>query len=254
MLCMRAGFSLVELSIVLVILGLLTGGILSGQSLIRAAELRSIATEYQAHITAIQTFRNKYMARPGDMRSATRFWGYSGGAGCTNHTATSITSPGTCDGNGDGLMYANNAPNVSTEEAQAWRQMALAGLLEGTYSGVTDASNMPDMPPSRLNLAMWRYRDLGDLTGTVTGTLLTSFALNYGNVLEATSRTSSYPFTPEEAWNIDTKMDDGRPAQGIIIARGWADCTTAAARTELTVDYNLANKSKICHALNFRLR
>lgn len=46
---MRHGFSLVELSIVLVILGLLVGGVLTGQSLIRAAELRSVSTEFQKY-------------------------------------------------------------------------------------------------------------------------------------------------------------------------------------------------------------
>jgi prepilin-type N-terminal cleavage/methylation domain-containing protein len=49
---MKQGFSLIELSIVLVILGLLTGGILTGQNLIRAAELRSITTQHQGYQTA----------------------------------------------------------------------------------------------------------------------------------------------------------------------------------------------------------
>ena len=72
---MRAAFSLVELSIVLVILGLLTGGILTGQNLIRAAELRSVVTEFQTYQTAVMTFRDKYFALPGDMTNATDFWG-----------------------------------------------------------------------------------------------------------------------------------------------------------------------------------
>ena len=71
----KQGFSLVELSIVLVILGLLTGGILTGQSLIRAAELRSVTTEFQKYQTAMMTFRDRYMALPGDMRNATAFLG-----------------------------------------------------------------------------------------------------------------------------------------------------------------------------------
>lgn len=61
----NGGFSLVELSIVLVILGLLTGGILGGQSLIKAAELRAVTTELDAFQTATNTFRQKYFALPG---------------------------------------------------------------------------------------------------------------------------------------------------------------------------------------------
>ena len=67
----QPGFSLVELSIVLVILGLLTGGILAGQSLIRAAELRSISTDYSRYIAAVQAFRDKYFALPGDSLART---------------------------------------------------------------------------------------------------------------------------------------------------------------------------------------
>ena len=72
---MRSGFSLVELSIVLVILGLLTGGILAGQNLIRAAELRSVTTQFQNYHAAVMTFRDKYFALPGDMANAEDFWG-----------------------------------------------------------------------------------------------------------------------------------------------------------------------------------
>ncbi len=53
------GFSLVELAIVLVILGLLAGGVLSGQSLIRAAELRSVIAEYQRYYTAVKIFNDE---------------------------------------------------------------------------------------------------------------------------------------------------------------------------------------------------
>ncbi|MFZ4540565.1 MAG: pilus assembly FimT family protein [Rickettsiales bacterium] len=75
----QRAFSLVELSIVLVILGLLVGGILSGQALIRASELRAVVTEYNRHAVDTKTFRDKYFALPGDMANATSFWGRVGG-------------------------------------------------------------------------------------------------------------------------------------------------------------------------------
>ncbi len=101
---MTNGFSLVELSIVLVILGLLTGGILSGQNLIRAAELRAVTTEFSAYQTAVMTFKDKYFALPGDMRNATDFWGSAGGSGVIGDGCEAGTPTGTqtCNGNGDG--------------------------------------------------------------------------------------------------------------------------------------------------------
>ena len=59
-----AGFSLVELSIAMVIIGLLVGGILAGQSLIHASELRSTIAQVQTYLTAVNIFQEKYSAIP----------------------------------------------------------------------------------------------------------------------------------------------------------------------------------------------
>ena len=60
----QSAFTLVELSIVLIIVGLLVGGVLTGQALIRAAELRAITTEKDKYITTLYAFRDKYQALP----------------------------------------------------------------------------------------------------------------------------------------------------------------------------------------------
>ncbi len=128
---MRA-FSLVELSIVLVILGLLTGGILTGQSLIRASELRSITTDMNRYVTATQTFRDKYFAVPGDMRNATAFWGVAAGTGSDATCANTVsTSAATCNGNGDGVIQTFNV--AFDEIFLAPKHLANAGLIEGSY-------------------------------------------------------------------------------------------------------------------------
>ncbi len=127
-------FSLVELSIVLVILGLLTGGILAGQSLIRAAELRAVTTEYQRNLTAIQTFRDKYFAIPGDMRNAQSFWGSAASCPGTAST-TAATGVPTCNGDGNGQVGLNPTA-TSNEKFRFWQHLANAGLIEGSFNGV----------------------------------------------------------------------------------------------------------------------
>lgn len=88
------GFSLIELSIMLVILGLLVGAVTAGQSLIRASELRSVTTDIERYRAGIATFRDKYFGLPGDLLNATSFWGKDN-TNCPTHTGTNAT-PGTC--------------------------------------------------------------------------------------------------------------------------------------------------------------
>lgn len=92
----------------LVILGLLVGGVLSGQSLIRAAELRSVAADHARFLTATYAFRDTYFALPGDMNNATSFWGIAGGTGSDAACKSTVsTDARTCNGDGDGkINYA----------------------------------------------------------------------------------------------------------------------------------------------------
>lgn len=134
----QSGFSLVELSIVLVILGLLTGGILGGQALIRAAELRSLTVELERLSTATYSFRDKYFGMPGDITNATAFWGdQATGVNACPSPSTPDGSPGTCNGNGDGQFSGGDLG----ENLRALQQLALAGLIEGSYTGIPSASN-----------------------------------------------------------------------------------------------------------------
>ena len=67
---LTAGFTLIELSVVLVIIGLIVGGVLVGQDLIRAATLQAQITQIQKFNTAANTFRLKFNALPGDVANA----------------------------------------------------------------------------------------------------------------------------------------------------------------------------------------
>lgn len=251
---MRA-FSLVELSIVLVILGLLTGGILAGQSLIRASELRSFATEYQRWITSTHTFRDKYSGIPGDIQNATRFWQLQmSGSGCTSNSGvTTISGTGRCDGNGNGTLANSSAGYTSGETFQYWRQLALAGLIEGTYSGIADSD--PDtsiigsnVPGSKLNNGGWsiQYAYIGANAAYVTGPNYTSMTHLHFGAQRASEITTSPLLKPEEAWNIDVKLDDGKPSQGSLFGLWWATCTTATVGTDTAADYRLTSSTNAC--------
>lgn len=247
----RRAFSLVELSIVLVILGLLVGGILAGQSLIRAAELRSVISDYQRYKTATATFRDMYFGLPGDITSATLLWGKDNAA-CTGHSGTAAT-PGTCNGDGD-LVMEQGAANGTSENFQFWKQLSLAGLIEGTYSGLSgpgsghDAVLGTNTPRSRINTAGWSTR--GDYGNNFAGDAW-SFAGNYGNIDNFGSDNGVYGMEgavlePEEAWNIDTKLDDGKPGMGMVYGQNWGACSTATSATDRSKDYKLDTTSAVC--------
>lgn len=248
---MQRGFSLVELSIVLVILGLLTGGILAGQSLIRAAEVRSVILEYQRIASAAHTFRDKYMAVPGDMRNATSFWNRAiNQTWCVTNTTASVTSPGTCDGNGNGFTDNPAAASQSGERFQVWRQLTLAGLYEGDYTGIAGSAGATDhvtgqnCPPMRISSqACWVALGRGISSGS-TGFY---FAADYGNTLvSGTGGTHALILRPEEAWSVDTKIDDGKPAIGQLISIPTLACSGTTDQSNRSAEYALTQTGLNC--------
>jgi prepilin-type N-terminal cleavage/methylation domain-containing protein len=243
------GFSLVELSIVLIILGLLTGGILGGQSLIAAAQLRSIGKEYEQWLMAVNSFKEKYNSLPGDTNLATRLW------------------TGTWDGDGDGVVDDATAAGATGEIFTFWQHLALAGMISGEYTGLagpggggpeyTDSLPAENVPVSKYSGGGWSVGWL-PVYGVYTPDLYT---MDYGSYFSFGGKIPGYDMAdrllrPEDAWNIDTKFDDGQPAKGNIIARYWDDdCGSAddggSSTTDLEASYLLSNDSIEC-ALYFR--
>ncbi len=248
------GFSLVELSIVLVILGLLVGGVLTGQSLIRAAELRSVTTEFQKYQAAVNTFRDKYFALPGDMTNATAFWGAAHATPATCRTTASTTTA-TCDGNGDGNITSMDGGTTYSEYFRAWQQLANARLIEGQYTGIAGsgsaAHTIPgtNAPRPKMGSAGWGFAFLFPALAADPN----FFEGSYGNFLffggaNATGDPNVALLKPEEQWNIDTKMDDGKPGYGRVRSlEVHVNCNTTSVAA--TAEYNLTFTSAACAAI-----
>ena len=123
----QTGFTLVEIAIVLVIIGLLLGGVLKGQELIHSARVRNLAATQDEVKTAFFGFWDRYRAYPGDYNLAS-----------TNLPNVAATS----NGNGDGQILLNGA---MLESIAVWEHLSQAGFIAGpyTYNAVVSSTTNP---------------------------------------------------------------------------------------------------------------
>ena len=111
----QSGFTLVEIAIVLVIIGLILGGILKGQELIDSARVRSLSNELSGVRTAWYAFQDRYNALPGDFINA------------STQIDSSLSGN---NGDADGKIDAGEITAV-------WQHLSVAGFLSGNYVGGT---------------------------------------------------------------------------------------------------------------------
>lgn len=244
----RAAFSLVELSIVLVILGLLTGGVLSGQSLIRASELRAIPIQLAEIQSSVMTFKEKYFALPGDMTNATSFWGTMSTGACPNASGTGTQ---TCNGNGNGSIDWVAGDNV--EPFLFWQHIANSQLINGIFNGRWGgAFSTSNSLTSKLPNTFWYSQDYG--TQSIAD--IDDFDGQYNNTIVLFGLNTLF-LTPSEMWGIDKKIDDSKPATGKVLSKesDGVGCNSVAASNAVslasTAAYNLSNDTLACSNIFF---
>lgn len=229
---MRKAFSLVELSIALVIIGLIVGGIIAGRGMIRSGELKSVAADFNRYQSAILAFKDKYDALPGDMPDATSYWAALDGstgltAGC--YTASS-TGTATCNGDGDDTVDYDGS-RLYSEPARAWQHLSNAGLIEGKFTGANGSCVLgTTCPKSKIDATGFSFIFI-PTSGTFSNELFSAgFSSNHLTFGKVSNFTRSPALTPSEASAIDTKMDDGKPDNGNMQtnANSSPNCITGA--------------------------
>ena len=187
----QQGFTLIEIAIVLVIIGLLLGGILKGQELITSARVRSLISQQDGIKAAFYGFQDRFRSLPGDYSAAS-----------TNIQMT--TTGANADGNGNGRIDGA-APD---ETILVWEHLSKSGFINGNYvyaAAITDATTPKN--------AYGQYVQLGYDANyyTLTGGVAAVSTVNRHNLKTG----SQIPV--EIAAEVDRKIDDGNGATGSFV-------------------------------------
>lgn len=177
----QSGFTLIEIAIVLVIIGLLLGGVLKGQELINSAKVKNLATDFKNVPVFIYGYQDKFKALPGDDSRA------------TTHVAA------TTNGDGDGIIEGNWSA-ASGESFDFWQHVRLAGLAPGpTATAAAD------------------YIQKNAVGGNI-GITNSGAANNPISGLKGSYIVCSNAIAGKFAKQLDTALDDGNTSTGSMMA------------------------------------
>lgn len=193
----QAGFTLIELAIVLVIIGLLLGGVLKGQELINSAKVKNMAQDFRNIQVYVYSYQDKFKALPGDDKAA------------KEHVAA------TNNGDGNGVIEGVWSATANTAESfNFWQHIRLAGLATGS-TALTDATYSPtnaEGGPIGIQAAS---------TKSITG-LKGSYVVCSGGILGKFAK------------ELDTAIDDGNTATGAMMTAKTGEVDGATAATAVT--------------------
>lgn len=195
----QTGFTLIEIAIVLVIIGLLLGGVLKGQEMVNSAKVKNLAGDLRAIPLFIYGYQDKFKALPGDDISATTHLPGSTKASLTTHTPGNGTIEGTW-----------NEDDIANENVLFWQHIRLAGLANGSTDFTSSAkAGLPtNAEGGRVGIQMG--------TPPITNLSGTYFACSGG-------------INGKLAQQLDTTIDDGSADGGSLRAVVTGGTTAATA-------------------------
>ncbi|MER2519272.1 MAG: prepilin-type N-terminal cleavage/methylation domain-containing protein [Bdellovibrionales bacterium] len=205
------GFTLVELSIVLVIIGLIIGGVLTGQQIIQNARVTNALNTVQAYQAQFQTYVQNYGALPGDDANApSRF---------------PNAVPTTPVGNGDGVLNGTFDSATASDEARLlWADLRAAGLIKNQ---ITTGNSTAIQPPNPFN-GIYGFQN-GAFSGAFTTAVL---CLN------------NVPLSAGQA--IDSRLDDGSSNTGNVQSMASTGTVGEATTGTVATSYGAAQTYTLC--------
>jgi prepilin-type N-terminal cleavage/methylation domain-containing protein len=238
----QRGFTLIEMSVVLMIIGAIVGAIMFGRSLVTVSRLQTVITDMDNYTTATNNFKQTYEALPGDFNNADTIFGPDSN-GCPSgmyttgltgaHTGTGGGTTGTCNGNGNGQLIAATAASTPGETFLFWQHLYYAKMINQSVSnqagpagsGYYDSLVGKNVPSGSMKGSGFSMIWIGRPGVTTPAYCTTSncFAGSYGNALIFGNQVTGSPswgpiLTPDQAASIDNKIDDGFPGTGSVRA------------------------------------
>jgi len=241
----EAGFTLVELAVVMVIIGVLIGGILKGQELITNARVTSTIASVKAIGAAYNGFIDQFNVQPGDMVAANTH--------LSNCTVNPCSGPAGTAGNGMIDEPVGGAVAVTDEGAAFFSQLLRANYItsmDGTATVGFGRTNPTAPIGGGFTVGDSRFGQVG---AAFPNTELASrpYLVLVGSV-DSAANTAVGVVTPIQAGSIDTRMDDGRPNTGDIIVDNLPSSPTRGCRTAAApIDYD--NVKRVTCSMAFKL-
>ena len=233
----QSGFTLVEIAIVLVIIGLLLGGVLKGQELINSAKVKNMIGDLRAVSSMVYAYQDRFKALPGDQTAAQLVLAFGAGVATPCAPAAAATPCDNNNGRIDGTWDAGGAGGtgvVTDETSVFWQHVRLANLTTGP-TATADANYRP------------RNAD-GGFIGIESGiSSATGLPTPYIANMRGSLFVCSAGILGRYAKQIDTTMDDGNTATGSVqvvangAVRGTAATATAAINDGQQYTVCLAN-------------